>query len=343
VKPKTGRGLSVLAILFSLLALGGSGFTWFQTQVAGVQEESRLALGVSEIGGQVGRLGDSIAQLQREQAAVVSTAELNNKALELRAELSSQVQKLASEQQVLTAAVTKISQDLERGVNDYLIEEVTQLLRLANNSVLFDKNVVSAMNALMLADEQLKSLRDPRFSTIRSQINLELEALKNVQVVDIEALSASLHTLARSVPALPLANEPVERAPVVQELSAEPELTFRGELVKIWRDLIGSVSIQRVDQPPKPLLVPEQRYFLNENIQLALSKAELALLQGETNVYQRSIGDAKRWLSEYFDISDSRVQAALISLDKLAAVSIETQIPPITGSYQALQTVVGGQ
>lgn len=342
-KPKTGRAFAVLAVLLSLIALAASGFTWFQTQVTGVQQESRLAIGVSEIGGQVSRLGDSIAQLQREQASVVSAAALNTKALEIKSEIGGQISALAANQQTLADAVEKLNKELERGVNEFLLEEVAQLLRLANNSVLFDNDVESAINALKLADEQLKGLRDPRYSNVRNQINAELAALKTVEMVDLEALSAELHSVARLIPELPLANEPEQRSAPEVTPTPEQELTFRGELVKIWRDLIGSISIQRVDQPPKPLLVPEQRYFLNENIQLALSKAELALLRGEADIYQRSLQDAKRWLTDYFDLKDNRVSASLAQLESLQGTSISNDLPSITGSYQALQTVLGGQ
>lgn len=342
-KPKTGRALSIFAILLSLFALAGSGFTWFQTQVSGVQEESRLAIGVSEIGGQVSRLGDSIAQLQREQADVVSDAALNTKALELKTELGNEIQALAVNQQGLAIAVESLNKDLQRGVNEFLIEEVSQLLRLANNSVLFDNDIESAISALQLADEQLKGLRDPRYSGVRNQINSELATLAAIELVDLEALSAKLHAVTQLIPELPLANEPEQRDASETPQNTEQELTFRGELVKIWRDLIGSISIQRVDQPPKPLLVPEQRYFLNENIQLALSKAELALLKGEADIYQRSLQDAERWLRDYFDLKDSQVSSALEQINSLLSANIRSDMPPITGSYQALQSVLGGQ
>lgn len=342
-KLKTGRGLSVFAILLSLLALGGSGFTWFQTQVNNVQEDSRLALGVGEIGGQVTRLGDSITRLQQEQADVVSESELSTKVLELKSEIGDQIRALATQQGELSESVVKINSELQRGVNQFIVEEVSQLLRLANNSVLFDDDVQSASNALKLADEQLKGLRDPRFATVRSQINTELAALQNVQLVDVEAASAKLQAVAQGIPELALANEPEQRAAAQPVPEPEQELTLRGELVKIWRDLIGSVSIQRVDQPPKPLLVPEQRYFLNENIRLALATAELAMMQGEVEIYRRSIASAKQWLTEYFDLSDNQVRKTISQLDELSQINVRSEIPAITGSYQALQTVLGGQ
>ncbi len=338
-----GKGLGIFAILLSLAALGGSGYTWFETQVKGVQQESRLAVGVSEIGAQVSRLGDSITRIKQDQADVVTGAELDSKILGVTSSVESQLRDMTAEQKAVQDSVTKLNAELQRGVDQFTIEEVSQLLRIANNSVLFSDDIEAATNALTLADNQLKTLRDPRFARVRTAINSELAALRGVTLPDTEAISAQLNSLAKTVVGLPLANEPDERTPEPVAAEPEAEITVRGELVKIWRDLIGSVSIQRVDQPPKPLLVPEQRYFLNENIRLSIAKAELALLQGEASVYQRSLNDAGGWLREYFDLKNAEVQTTLKQLDALSSASIKSEVPSITGSYQALQTILGGQ
>ena len=70
VQKGSGKGLSVLAILLSMAALAGTGFTWYQNQVVSVAQESKLSIGVSEIGGQVSRLGDSISRIQQDLANV---------------------------------------------------------------------------------------------------------------------------------------------------------------------------------------------------------------------------------------------------------------------------------
>lgn len=341
-----GKGLSVFAVLLSLVALGGSGFTWYQNQVLGVQEESKLAVGVGEIGSQISRLGDSVERLKQDQADVVSNAEFDAKFLRVETEIETRLNSMDSQQKEMTDSMLQLQAELKRGVDQFTLEEVSQLLRLANNSVSFNQDVNSAVSALNLADNQLKGLQDPRFTAVRKEINSELAELNNVVLPDVEALSAQINVLAKSIPALPLVNEPKRIEETQQETQApvtEQELTVRGELVKIWRDLISSVSIQRVEQPPKPLLVPEQRYFLNQNIILALSKAELALMQGQSAAYQRSLNDAQTWLREYFDLNDTKVSNALAQIAELAEQPVTVEVPPITRSYQALQTILGGQ
>jgi len=340
---KGGKGLAIFALLISLGALAGSGFTWYQNQIVRVESESKLAVGVSEIGSQVARLGDSISRIKQDQSNVVTQAQLGNTTLKLETALGEEMKSLANEQIEISESIEKINSDLQTGVNQYVVDEVSQLLRLANNNVLFSSNIKSAIDALSLADNQLKSLSDPRYSIVRSKINEEITALRSVKQADVESLSASLHTIANSVSSLPLANEPESYEPDVAPASVETEVSWRTELKKLWQDILGSVQIQRVDQPPKPLLAPEQRYFLDQNLKLTLAKAELALLQGKTKVFETGVTDAITWLNEYFDITDQRVTSILGQLNEIAAEPIDTAMPDITASYQLLQNIQGGQ
>ncbi len=338
-----GGALSVFAILVSLIALGGTAYTWYQNQVVQVKQESKLSVGVIKIAGQVSRLGDSVARLQSDQSDVISLAQLNSASLQLESKLLNQLRVLTDQQTTLGEAVSKINRDQQKGVNQYLVDESAQLLRLANNSVLFSADVNSAINALSLADAQLKSIADPRYSTVRTQILREVNALRNVQLPDLEALSTRLQGLVQLVPSLPLENEPEAQAIGVKPVLGEQVITWRTELRKVWQDTLNSVQIQRVDQPPVPLLAPEQRYFLDQNLILTIEKAELAMIQGRPVLFKMTIENAEAWLTEYFDLSDSRVQSVIQELNVLAAQPFNSAMPDISGSYQLLQSIKGGQ
>jgi len=339
-----GKGLSLFAILLSLLALAGVGLTWYQTQVDGVRSESKLASGVIEIGGQVTRLGDSISRLQTEQASVVTQEQLTTKLLESSNSIDLQMRDLKGDQAELLNAVEKINIDLKKGVNEFVLDEVSQLLKLANNSAVFAGNAESAISALRLADIQLKELADPRFAEVRRKINEEIALLDSIETVDIERVSATLNAMSNKVVSLPLENEPPkgEKISVVQEPSKE-QVNWRTELRRMGSDILNSVQIQRVDQPPKPLLAPQQRYFLNQNLQLNFAKAELALLQDKPVVYQQSLDSAAAWLKDYFDLKNRDVQAMLKQFDELKAEPLGAKLPSVAGSYSLLQTIKGGQ
>ena len=89
--------------------------------------------------------------------------------------------------------------------------------------------------------------------------------------------------------------------------------------------------------------MPEQRYFLNQNIQLQLAKAELGLVQNRTSVYSQSLEEATNWLGEYFDTRDQQVVDVIQQINDLKAVSLGQELPNISGSYSELQSIRGGQ
>ena len=346
VQKKSGSGLSVVAILLSLIAIGVTGYTWYQIQVLSANENTELAVGVKDIAGNVDRISDSVSRLQTSQSDVVTKAQLGNRLLEAQVNVDKQLGLLKRDQKDLSESVLKISSDLQKGSNEYVIDEVSQLLKLANNNVIFSNNIDASIKAFTLADTQLKELASPRFSAVRRKINQEIQLLRSIEQIDIESTLAKLSAISASISSLKLENEP----PVIEEPASDKpladdkqELTWRTELNKMWSDIINSVSIQRIDQPPKPLLAPNQRYFLNQNFQLTLNKAELALLQGRQAVYVESVSEANSWLTDYFDLDNKRVKSTIEQLNKLKSIEFTRDIPPVAGSYDLLQSIKGGQ
>ena len=330
-------------MLLSLLALGGSAFTWYQTQVASVTANSHIAVGVTEIGGQVSRIGDTVQQLQQTRSQYVSQEQLTTRLLENTHSIDNKLRDLTASQQNLNRSIDKINKDLAKGLNELLIDEVSQLLKLANNHVLFANNPALAIKALELADTQLKELADPRYATVRKQLNAEINLLQAAKTPDSVAIVAKLQAIAQRIPKLKLENEPPIQAAVVVEQNKTETLTWRTELRKVWHDIINSVQINRVDKPPKPLLAPTQRYFLDENIVLNLNKAEWAVLLNNASVYQSSLDQALVWLADYFDSQDADVQSIVAQLKTLKNEPLGIALPSISASYDALQSIKGGQ
>jgi len=337
-----GKGISIFAILISLTALGGTAYTFYKDEIVGRDSDARLAVDIAEIGGSVSRIGDSVARLQGQQEAVVSKEQLTTRLLEASSATDLRFRDVEQSQEDINNSLAKINSDLSRGVNDFVISEVAQLLKMANNSVLFSGNPESAIKALQLADLQLKELADPRYAIVRRKINEEIASLETVKNVDLAGLTVKLKSLADRIPSLKLENEVPVLGEVVIEKKEDPQTT-KDYFKEIWADLVNLNSIQRIDQAPKPLLVPEQRYFLNQNIQLQLAKAELGLVQNRTFVYSQSLEAAKEWLTEYFDPRDNDVIDVLRQIDQLKTVSLERELPNISGSYSELQSLRGGQ
>jgi len=337
-----GKGLALAAILFSIVALGVTGFSLYKTEIEGRDDDAKLAVKITEIGGNVNRLGDTLSRLQSAQTNLVTKEQLTTGLLQSSNAVDLQLRDVKQSQNELLSSVTKINKDLSTGVNDFIISEVSQLLKLANNSAVFSSDSRSAIKALQLADIQLKEMADPRYSLVRRKINEEIALLKSVNQVDIESVTVKLKGLADRIPSLKLEND----VPVLGDVVVETEQKAQGvkaQLKEMWADIVNYNSVQRIDQAPKPLLLPEQRYFLNQNIQLQLAKAELGLVQNRASVYLSSLELASDWLNEYFDLRNDAVVDVLGQIKQLQATPLSTELPTISGSYSELQSIRGGQ
>lgn len=339
-----GKGLSLVAILLALMALGGTGYIVYKEEILGRDADAGLAVDIAEIGGMVSRIGDTVARLQAQQSLAVSTEQLTTRLLEASNSTDLRFRDVEQGQVAMTESLAKLNRDMSGGVNEFIVSEVAQLLKMANNSALFSSDTSSAIKALTLADLQLRELADPRYAIVRRKINQEIASLERVKTIDVAGLTVKLKALAERVPSLKLENE----APVLGdvEIAVEqiegPKSTM-GHLKKLWADIVRLGSVQRIDQAPKPLLVPEQRYFLNQNIQLQLAKAELGLVQNRTFVYTQSLEQATNWLEEYFDIRNQQVVDVVQQINDLKAVSLGQELPNISGSYSELQSIRGGR
>lgn len=344
VQKSGGKGLSVFAILLSLTALGAGGYNWYDANINGKLDEASVAVDVAAIGGQVSRIGDTVTSLQAQQNNVVTQEQLVSRLLEANSATDLRFRDIGQSQQTLFTAVEKINSGLERGVNQFVIDEVSQLLKLANNTILFSGNVESARNALKLADLQLKELSDPRYSVVRKKINEEIGALNALEQVDVESLSVQLKSLSNRIPSLKLENDTPILGDADLALEVDDQTTgIKQTAKKMLNDLIDLVHVQKIDKAPKPLLAPEQRYFLDQNIQLQLTKAELSIVQNRAAMYADSLNQVTAMLSDYFDANNAAVQDVQAKLNELKKVKLGQDLPSIVGSYTLLQSIKGGE
>ncbi len=347
VVKREGKAFGVFAMLFSLGALGVSGYHFYLSELSGKNSDSAVLTGVNQIGGDVKVLAERMNQLQRAQRALeqeaVSEEKLQTSLLTVNTNSERALRDVADEQQGLKETLEKLAANNERSADKLALGEVSQLLKMANNSAIFSSDNKSAINALKLADSQLKQLADPRYSVVRRTINSEVTKLEAIELVDVTSLTAELNAIAIRVPKLPLENEPpvADRINII-EPEVDNDLSFTSELKKLWAMTLNTVKISKVEELPKPLLAPQQRYFLDQNIQLKLSTAELAVMQNNAEVYERSIDSVLEWLLDYYDPRDTDVIAVVDKLRSLKGQPLGVELPSVVDSYDQLQRLQGG-
>lgn len=266
--------------------------------------------------------------------------------IELRDEFESKWNILKKQQDDLTDNINTLREKNLYLRKDWLLLEAEYLIQLANQRILLERDVKTAIAALESADMRLRDTGDPGIVKVRQVINQAIQSLKQVPQSDIAGMSLTLSSINNDLEKLPLATpDPKSREQQVQrELEETQKVESWRELpAAVWRDLKNLVVIRDHEKPVKPLLSPEQRFFLMENLRLQIEQARLALLSGQQTIYKERLDTAIQWIGLYFDKESSVTKSTLQSLQQLSTVVIAPELPDISNTYVALQRYVASK
>jgi uroporphyrin-3 C-methyltransferase len=338
-----GRALGAIALLLSVAAVAASGYLWYQVEVEQKLSQNQLltdmkdAVNTSKV--EVTALEKEFDALRERQTELADRIETQVSAR--LDSLQSGQQQLSERSEALSASIEKVYEDLDRSLDSWALEEVEQLLRISIHSLQLSADVSTAIAGLELADQRLEELANPAFLEVREKLADNITALKNLEPVDVPGLALRLSGMASKVEDLPLAQK--ASRPIGGETQAAPETADEGTSEwlaaggELFRDLKKLVRIQNIEEPAKPLLTPEQRYFLFSNLRLMLSGAQIAALRKDTPTFRENLEQAAQWLGEYFDTEHQGVQQLLGDMESMATVELSPDLPDISDSLTALR------
>ncbi|MDY6979886.1 MAG: uroporphyrinogen-III C-methyltransferase [Pseudomonadota bacterium] len=314
-----GAGVALFVALLGLLGAVGAGaggyYLWqTQQQLADTQRQ------------QLATLEETLTGLRRQHTSQNSRQD-------------EQLQQLQTRQQNLDDALQTLIKSRSHLRNDWLLTEAEYLLKLANHRLLLERDVATAIVALQSADERLREVADPGLLKIRQRIAADINDLRAVDQPDLAGLSFTLSSLAGDISRLPLATPDPQTRQQLDAAAAQSDKveSWRELPGALWQDLKSLVVIRQHDEPIQPLLAPEQRFFLTQNLQLQLEQARLALLGGQTRVYQERLQQARQWVETYFDTEQTTTRQTLEQLAQLAEQTIHPELPDISDTHQALE------
>ena len=316
-KPKAQtRHTARYAILFLLMVVAAAGVAGFYGYQFLKQQTARM----DTLAAQQTQLQDQNAQLTAKLAEGLQT-------------FNKQQRDLANDIQTLRAK----DQHLRK---DWLLNEAEYLLQLANYRLLFARDINTAVVALNTADSRLRETGDPGLISVRKVIAESVQALKAVPQADLAGLSLSMSAISKDVASLPL-NTPDPQSRMQEQKTGLDQTrkvkSWSALPAAIWHDLKGLIIIRDHTQPVEPLLAPDQRFFLTENLRLQIEQARLAMLTGHVEVYQERLATAIHWIEKYFDKESSRTRATLQTLKQLQASAIAPPLPDISKPYRLLE------
>lgn len=220
----------------------------------------------------------------------------------------------------------------------WTLKEVDYLLQLANQRATLANDTSGARQALQLADEKLRDLNDYRLQDLRQQIADEQLLLDAVASADITGIAADLQSAINAIDSLRVVKGPKQFIPDPMANTGVDLSTQAGwqiALSDIWQQIRSLVVIRQQEDATQAVLIPEQRYFLYQNLRLKLETARFALLSGKQSIFDSSLQTSIDWLNKYF-VGEQR-DAMLASLERLKFEQIEVALPDISGSLRWLQ------
>jgi len=327
-----------LALLLSLIALGASGYLYWlsmQQDTSVVQNNQKLEAQVTST------INSAKTSLDK------TIADMNQKLGQIQAQGVQEKQSIDELQQRLTKSIQQVTAKQSTSRKDWLLAEVEYLLRLANQRVLMENTADGALTLLKSADKILQETDDVSIYEVRKALAEDIASLEAVPNVDVEGVFLKLSALNGQVKNLRLI--PLSEQHKLPELIEEvaPEVvneSWTKDLKAGWSkaaDKLGNlVVIRHRDEPIEPLLSPEQTYYLQQNLNLMLEQAQLALLQRKQASYDASLEKAHNWISTYFEQKDATTQSLLKGISDLQSIQVTTEMPDISGSLRALKSYI---
>jgi len=342
-KRGTSAPVAWLALLLSFVALATIGYRvvddW-RVQRRGEQSAASLASSIIVLQGRVDTSIEKLARLEPTLADFAAADSRNAADLEaLQRDLDNRIRLLDSLPPRMSNLERSIAslQGVSAGARDtWLLAEAQNYMQIANAQLQLAGNPQLAALALGMADERIVQLANPALIDVRRAIADELAALEVMDKPDIEGITLTLSSLARVIDSLPLrgvkASAPESAQRTDEDLSG---------VDRAWNSVKGAVSglikVTPPDQAAMPLIAPDSVYFLRTNLSLQLQIARLALLRGETAVFEQSLDDATAWLELYFDTESAQVSAAQQTIDEIRDGLFSVASPDISKSLHLLR------
>ncbi|MFN3580660.1 MAG: uroporphyrinogen-III C-methyltransferase [Pseudomonas sp.] len=322
-----GRGLSGLALIVALAALGLSAWHWYQSSS---QDSGQAELDT--------RLEQLVATQRQAQQQLDARLEGLPSADEWRQmeRLSADVQR---SQQALSQRLDTLQGDAR---SDWKLAEAEYLLRLAGLRLLAAEDVSSAAALLRAVDSILKEQPDSGVFTVREQLAQYQAQLEGLPQIDRPGIFLRLAALREQVGRLVLLPVPAfdpDEVSVEEEYEDRMARRTRAERVLMRLERYVRVDFQR-GKVIEPLLDEAEMQRVRRTLQLTMEQAQWAALRGEAGVFSSSLTMAEGILRQSFELDNPQVKAMLGQLAELEQQPIELSPPDLSPLQQGLAAYI---
>ncbi|BDM62940.1 hypothetical protein NFHSH190041_03920 [Shewanella sp. NFH-SH190041] len=300
--------LTLLGLAGSIAALGGSYYLYNQQQLQQQEINRQQQLAHDELSQALSQPTQELNALQQQQTHFSDSLK--------------QLEALPAQQQALSERVASLA---ERTPDHWLIAEADYLVRMAGRKLWLEQDPVTAVGLLKAADERIAAMQDPALLPVRKALAKDIAAVSAIKGVDIPGTVFALDAIINRLDNLPLNHaQPQQDNAADKEKLSDSVSDWRSNLSKTWHALTEDFIVVRDNSAGlTPLLSPEQKWYLVENIRGKLLQAQLALYRHDEINYRHSLEMARDWIQQYFNLSDAGVSDTIKALNALMTLKLD--------------------
>jgi uroporphyrin-3 C-methyltransferase len=358
----SGGALAAIALVVSLIALGGSAWlTWTSGQAgsqsheiadrmtASSERQDKLDEEVSRLSTQLSALeldaGQSErAQLQRRLENLDATsagtrqqlAQIGARQTSLASELRSTDEAVQSRLLAMESSIAAVAASDQSASSELDLDEVDYLLRLASERLQLFSDTPSAALALKLADRHLEALDSPLYIGVRQTLSLSLERLESSPAPDLFAITRKLDELQAAVMRTPFKGDR-------QSVSDAGTVTETGWWARLKGVFSGLVTVKRQTEDAAAVLSLEDKDLVRQGLWLQFETARLALMRGDQAVFAASLRKGAETIDEWFEASEAGLDDVRSAVLELSGLQISPKLPDISAPWSQLRQLRSGQ
>ncbi len=340
---KKGSNTLSLLSLSLIVAMAGGGYYFGEKFLKEYESKiSALDSAILAMDNQMPSLKQGISGLT---TRIESSENTVNETLERINQQSEQTQtNVTHNESAITSLQNAFAEIQGRRPNDWLLAESNYLVKLAVHQLQHNGDLDTAISLLTTADQRISDLNDPSMLSLRRVIATDIQTLKAVERIDVNGLVSQLLGLQEQVNALPLANAILPEdtaAPEPEKVVSTDVNDWKENLKASFDDFVDQfITYRKREGTVIPQLTPAQHFYLQENIKAKLDQAIIAVYRQNTVVYEETLGIARQWLTDFYDVQAPATSSFIATLDELAGKNILVELPSVIGSQQTIVEII---
>ena len=245
--------------------------------------------------------------------------------------------------EVVDKEISSIKEKIKNDPEVVALIQIEQLIRLANQKSLFERNLAAAIMMMKEVSIRLEknSTMISDFEVIKEAIEADIDLLKESDLVDISVIYKEIGDIMNEIAFSTFTvnkEENLGKDGILDDsqLSVKDSNTDSIFLSVLMSELRKLVEFGKLDDGFKPVFSVKEDYLLKQQVSINLNIAQLSLLRGNNVTFQESLAEAKEILIPYFQFNEE-LKRIYQDINALNDIIIEKKAPSLSRSLACVR------